>query len=131
MARWKVQRAGAGSGEDGQEGVEGAQVGAAGLVEEAEDELVGARVAQGAGGLGEGAQVGGGAGGEAVGGAEHHPDGQRDGGPDLAEGGEGGGEAVGGHVGDQFQPVGSAFGRRDGVPCVEGDHLQEGALVHG
>ena len=112
----------------GDEPLDGDQVGVPVLVQETEDELLGARGAQGAGLVHQDIDV---SGREPVRDPEHDPERDVDGGPDALEDLERGRQTVGRHVGDQFEAVSTARLRRDRVLRVESDHLQDCTVAHG
>ncbi len=114
-------------GQFGHQQLDDGQVGAAGPVEEPEDELVRARLPQPPRGGHERRRV---TGREAVREAQHHAQREVDGGADAGEGRDRRGQAVGGHVGDQFEAVRASCLGGDRVLGVERDHLQDCTLAH-
>ncbi len=112
----------------GDEPFDGHQVGVPVLVQEAEDELLGALGPHLARLADEYLDV---TGRESARHPEHDPHGDVHGGPDLRDGLRGGRQAVGGHVGDHFEAVGTTRLGRDRVLRVESDHLQKCTVAHG
>ena len=108
-----------------QQRAQGAEVGPAARVEEAEHELLGAFRAQAARRLAQRVEVAPLARAESVRQPQHHAERDVDGAADRAEHGAGRGEAVRGHIGDQFEAVGAAVLGRDGIGRAERDHLED------